>query len=567
MMSENTRKMTGARAIIECLYEENVEVIFGYPGGVLLHIYDEIYKSDLKHILVRHEQAAAHAAEGYARATGKVGVCLATSGPGATNLVTGIANAYMDSIPMVALTGQVPRSMIGNDAFQEANITGITMPITKHNYLVQDAKDLPRIIKEAFHIASTGRPGPVLIDLPKDITTEEIEFSYPDEVDLKGYKPTYKGNLQQVKRAASAIEKAHQPLIYAGGGILGSNASEELLQFAEHIQTPVTTTLTGIGGFPTQHPLYVGMPGMHGTKYANYAIQECDLLIAVGARFDDRVTGKLASFAPNAKILHIDIDPAEISKNITVDIPIVGDAKNILASLYKYVKPVEKENRKEWLDRIEGWKKSYPLHYVGEQDGLKPQYIIEQIYEACKDAIIVTEVGQHQMWAAQYYKFSQPRSFITSGGLGTMGYGYPASIGAKVGKPDRVVFNIAGDGSFQMNSQEIATAVQNDIPVIVAIMNNGYLGMVRQWQELFFEKRYSHTCIRDSVDFVKLAEAYGAVGIRVEKTSEVKPALEKAMNSGKPVIIDFVVECEENVSPMVPAGAPINEILDLERKE
>ncbi|OJH50346.1 acetolactate synthase large subunit [Methanohalophilus portucalensis] len=566
-MSENNNKMTGARAIIECLYEENVEVIFGYPGGVLLHIYDEIYKSDLRHILVRHEQAAAHAAEGYARATGKVGVCLATSGPGATNLVTGIANAYMDSIPMVALTGQVPSSMIGNDAFQEANITGITMPITKHNYLVQDAKDLPRIIKEAFHIASTGRPGPVLIDLPKDITTEEIEFSYPDKVDLKGYKPTYKGNLQQVKRAASAIEKAHQPLIYAGGGILGSNASEELLQFAEHIQTPVTTTLTGIGGFPTQHPLYVGMPGMHGTKYANYAIQECDLLIAVGARFDDRVTGKLASFAPNAKILHIDIDPAEISKNIKVDIPIVGDAKNILASLYKYVKPVEKENRKEWLDRIEGWKKSYPLHYVGEQDGLKPQYIIEQIYEACKDAIIVTEVGQHQMWAAQYYKFSQPRSFITSGGLGTMGYGYPASIGAKVGKPDRVVFNIAGDGSFQMNSQEIATAVQNDIPVIVAIMNNGYLGMVRQWQELFFEKRYSHTCIRDSVDFVKLAEAYGAVGIRVEKTSEVKPALEKAMGSGKPVIIDFIVECEENVSPMVPAGAPINEILDLERKE
>ncbi|ADE36361.1 acetolactate synthase large subunit [Methanohalophilus mahii] len=566
-MSENTRKMTGARAIIECLYEENVEVIFGYPGGALLQIYDEIYKSDLRHILVRHEQAAAHAAEGYARATGKVGVCLATSGPGATNLVTGIANAYMDSIPMVALTGQVPRSMIGNDAFQEANITGITMPITKHNYLVQDAKDLPRIIKEAFHIASTGRPGPVLIDLPKDITTEEIEFSYPDKVDLKGYKPTYKGNLQQVKRAASAIEKAHRPLIYAGGGILGSNASEELLQFAEHIQTPVTTTLTGIGGFPTQHPLYIGMPGMHGTKYANYAIQECDLLIAVGARFDDRVTGKLASFASNAKILHIDIDPAEISKNIKVDIPIVGDAKNILSSLNKYVNPVEHETRKEWLDRIEGWKKSYPLHYVGEQDGLKPQYIIEQVYEACKDAIIVTEVGQHQMWAAQYYKFSQPRSFITSGGLGTMGYGYPAAIGAKVGKPDRVVFNIAGDGSFQMNSQEIATAVQNDIPVIVAIMNNGYLGMVRQWQELFFEKRYSHTCIRDSVDFVKLAQAYGAVGIRVEKTSEVKPALEKAMDSGKPVIIDFIVECEENVSPMVPAGAPINEILDLERKE
>lgn len=563
-MSEKKQRMTGARAIIESLYRENVEVIFGYPGGVLLPLYDELYDADIRHILVRHEQAAAHAAEGYARATGKVGVCLATSGPGATNLVTGIANAYMDSIPIVAFTGQVPRSLLGNDAFQEADITGITMPITKHNYLVQDANDLPRVIKEAFHIASTGRPGPVLIDLPKDVTTDEIDFYYPDKVDLKGYKPTFKGNLQQVKRAASAIAKSSRPLIYAGGGIISSGAHEELLEFAETIQAPVTTTLTGISSFPTGHPLYLGMPGMHGTKYANYAIQESDLLIAVGARFDDRVTGKLQSFAPNAKIIHIDIDPAEISKNITVDIPIVGDAKNILAALIKHVKKTE---RKEWIDKIKGWIDTYPLHYIKENYNLKPQFILEQIHEVCDDAIIVTEVGQHQMWAAQYYKFKEPRTFVSSGGLGTMGYGFPAAIGAKVGRPDKVVFNVAGDGSFQMNMQELATAMQDDIPVIVAIMNNGYLGMVRQWQELFFDKRYSFTCIKGSVDFVKLAEAFGALGIRVTKEEEVKPAIEKAIKANKPTVIDFIVECEENVSPMVPAGAAINEILDLERKE
>ncbi|WP_406657779.1 acetolactate synthase large subunit [Methanolobus sp. ZRKC2] len=565
-MTGSTEKMTGARALIECLYREGVDTIFGYPGGVLLPIYDELYDSKIRHVLVRHEQAATHAAEGYARATGKTGVCLATSGPGATNLVTGIANAYMDSVPMVAFTGQVPSSLIGNDAFQEANITGITMPITKHNYLVQDAKELPKIVKEAFHIASTGRPGPVLVDLPKDITTEEIDFYYPDKVELRGYNPTYHGNLQQIKRAASEIKNSKNPVIYAGGGVISSGAAEELTKLAEKIQAPVTTTLTGMGGFPGDHPLFMGMPGMHGTKYANFAIQESDLIIAVGVRFDDRVTGKLKSFATNAKIIHIDIDPAEISKNIRVDIPIVGDAKWILSRLIEYS---EKSQSEEWLKKIEYWKKQYPLHYIGPAtgDGIKPQYIIEQIKEACEDAIIVTEVGQHQMWAAQYFNYKEPRTFISSGGLGTMGYGFPASIGAKLGRPDKVVFDVSGDGSFQMNSQEMATAVKENIPVIVAIFNNGYLGMVRQWQELFFDKRYSSTCIQDSVDFVKLAEAYGALGLRATKRDEVRPAIDKAIASGRPTLIDFVVECEENVSPMVPAGAAINEILDLERKE
>ncbi|SFM57135.1 acetolactate synthase large subunit [Methanolobus profundi] len=565
-MTESTEKMTGARALIECLYREGVDTIFGYPGGVLLPIYDELYDADVRHVLVRHEQAAVHGAEGYARATGKTGVCIATSGPGATNLVTGIANAYMDSIPMVVFTGQVPSSLLGNDAFQEANITGITMPITKHNYLVQDANDLPQVIKEAFHIASTGRQGPVLIDLPKDVTVQEIDFYYPEKVNLRGYKPTYQGNLQQIKKAASEIEKAKNPVIYAGGGVISSDASKELRELAEKVKAPVTTTLTGMGGFPVEHDLFLGMPGMHGTKYANYAIQESDLLIAVGARFDDRVTGKLKAFASNAKIIHIDIDPAEISKNVKVDIPIVGDAKWILQKLLKYAAPADSE---KWLERIAHWKKDNPLYYVQPDngDGIKPQYIIEQISEACKDAIIVTEVGQHQMWAAQYFRFSEPRTFITSGGLGTMGYGFPASIGAKIARPDKVVFDVAGDGSFQMNSQELATAVQENVPVIVAVFNNGYLGMVRQWQELFHDKRYSSTCIQNSVDFVKLAEAYGALGLRATKRDEVRPAIEEAIASGRPTVIDFVVECEENVSPMVPAGAAINEILDLERKE
>lgn len=561
-MKESTEKITGARVLIECLYRENVDTIFGYPGGAVLPIYDEIYKSSLNHILTRHEQSAAHAADGYARATGKTGVCVATSGPGATNLVTGIATAYMDSIPMVAVTGQVPTFMIGNDAFQEANITGITMPITKHNYLVQDANDLPRIIKEAFHIASTGRKGPVLIDIPKDITTQEIEFCYPEKIELRGYKPTYKGNLQQVKKASELIEKSKKPVIYAGGGIINSNASEELKEFAEKTNTPVTTTLTGIGGFPEDHPQFIGMLGMHGTKYANYAIQESDLIIAVGARFDDRVTGKIAAFAPNADIVHIDIDPAEISKNIKVTVPIVGDAKWILKSLTKQVNPCDFE---PWLQKINQWKEQYPLKYIKSDSVIKPQYVIEQIYEACDDAVIVTEVGQHQMWASQYFKYKEPRTFITSGGLGTMGYGFPAAIGAKVGKPEKVVIDIAGDGSFQMNCQELATAVQHNIPVIVAVINNCYLGMVRQWQELFFEQRYSCTCLENSVDFVKLAEAYGALGLRAEKPEEVRPVIDEALASGRPTVIDFVVEKNENVSPMVPASAAINEILDLER--
>jgi acetolactate synthase-1/2/3 large subunit len=561
MTTGSTEKINGARAIIKCLELEGVDTIFGYPGGQVIPFYDALYDSDLRHILVRHEQAAAHAADGYARATGKTGVCVSTSGPGATNLVTGIATAYMDSVPIVALTGQVPQFMIGNDAFQEADIKGITQPITKHNYLVQDANELPRIMKEAFYIASTGRPGPVLIDLPKYIQISEIDFHYPEKVELRGYKPTYKGNLQQVKRAAEEIAKSSRPIIYAGGGVISSNAAAELVRFAETIMAPVTTTLTGIGSIPTEHPLNLGMLGMHGTKYANYAIQESDLVIAVGARFDDRVTGKLESFATNARVIHIDIDPAEISKNVPVNIPIVGDAKHILKALTKYVKCC---NSEFWLAKIIEWKKEYPLSYRKETDVIKPQFVVEQISEVCKDAIIVTEVGQHQMWAAQYFKFSEPRTFLTSGGLGTMGYGYPAAIGAKVGRPDKLVVDISGDGSFQMNSQELATAVQNDIPVVAVIMNNGYLGMVRQWQELFFDRRYSCTDISGSVDFVKLAEAYGALGIRAEKPSEVRPAIEEAINSGRPAVVDVIIECEENVYPMVPAGAAINEILDLE---
>lgn len=555
-------KMSGAKAIIESLHREKVEVVFGYPGGAVLPLYDELYDADIRHILVRHEQAAAHAADGYARATGKVGVCIATSGPGATNLVTGIATAYMDSVPIVAITGQVPRSLIGYDAFQEANITGITLPITKHNYLVQDTKDIPRIFKEAFYIARTGRPGPVLIDIPKDTQVETIEFEYPQEVKLRGYKPTYAGNEQQIKKAASLILKSEKPVFYVGGGIIFSNATEELHELAECIMAPVTTTLMGMGAFPSAHPLSLGMLGMHGTRYANYAIQESDLIIAVGVRFDDRVTGKISAFAPNAKIIHIDIDPAEIGKNVRVDVPIVGDAKNIFKSLLKFVKPVQLKTE-AWTKKIAAWKKEYPLTYK-KDNLLRPQFVVEQISEVCPDAIIVTEVGQNQMWAAQFFNYKNPRTFISSGGLGTMGYGFPAAMGVKVGRPESTVIDIAGDGSFQMNSQELATVVQEDIPVIVAVLNNGFLGMVRQWQELFFNRRFSSTCIESSVDFVKLAEAYGALGLRASKKGDVKDVIKEAVKSERPTVIDFVVEREENVSPMVPAGAAINEILDLE---
>ncbi|ABK13912.1 MULTISPECIES: acetolactate synthase large subunit [Methanothrix] len=553
-------RMTGAEAIIECLRREGVEVIFGLPGGVLLPLYDALYSSDMRHILVRHEQAAAHAADGYARATGRVGVCLATSGPGATNLVTGIATAYMDSVPIVAMTGQVNTGLIGKDAFQEADITGITMPITKHNYLIKSSRDIPRVFREAFYIARTGRPGPVLIDLPRDITVDELEFDYP-EINLPGYNPSTKVHQLQIRRAAEALMAAERPVIYAGGGVRYANAHEELFQLATRLNAPVTTTLMGMGCFPTDHPLSLGMLGMHGTKYANLAVQEADVLLAVGARFDDRVTGKIASFAPKARIIHIDVDAAEIGKNVRVDIPVVGDAKIALTELLKHV---QQRPWTEWNEKILSWKREYPLRYTRDENVIKPQFVVEKICELCPDAIIVTEVGQNQMWAAQFFKHKDPRKFITSGGLGTMGYGFPAAIGAKVGRPECEVIDIAGDGSFQMNIQELATAVVNDIPVKIAILNNGVLGMVRQWQTLFFGKRYSHTTLGDVPDFVKVAEAYGAVGLRATKPSEVEDVLREGLASDRPTVMDFIVHRDEKVSPMVPAGASLSEILELE---
>ncbi|PIY84766.1 MAG: acetolactate synthase, large subunit, biosynthetic type [Candidatus Omnitrophica bacterium CG_4_10_14_0_8_um_filter_43_18] len=555
-------KLTGAQILIESLKKEGVEVIFGYPGGVLLPTFDVLYDAPINFVLVRHEQAAAHAADGYARATGKVGVCLATSGPGATNLVTGIATAYMDSIPMVAITGQVKTSLIGNDAFQEADVTGITRPITKHNYLVKNVEDLSLVIKEAFYVASTGRPGPVVIDLPVDVQFAETEFQYPSDISMRGYKPTYTGHQGQVKKAAKLIEKSKKPVIYAGGGIIISGASAQLREFAEKIQAPVVTTLLGLGGFPQTHELSLGMLGMHGTAYANYAVTESDLVIAVGSRFDDRVTGRLDAFAPDAKVIHIDIDPSSMSKNVAVDIPIVGDAKKILVELNKVVK---KPDTAAWLKKMHAWKKDHPLYYSQEGSRIKPQYVVEQIYEATKgDAIICTEVGQNQMWAAQYYKYTEPRTFISSGGLGTMGYGFPAAIGAKLGCPEKTVFDIAGDGSIQMNIQELATAVENKISVKIAILNNSCLGMVRQWQELFYKKRYSYTKLPSLPDFVKVAEAYGAVGMRIKKKEDVLPAIEKAMSIDNVVVMDFVVEEEENVFPMVPAGEAINKMIVLD---
>ncbi len=559
-------KMTGAQIFLKCLEREEVKHIFGYPGGVVLDIYDELTRTpQIQHILVRHEQAAVHAADGYARASRKVGVALVTSGPGATNTVTGIASAYMDSIPIVVFTGQVPTALIGNDAFQEVDIVGITRPCTKHNYLVKDINQLAHTIHEAFHIARSGRPGPVLVDLPKDVMQASIVPKFPESIKIKSYNPTYHANPRQVKRALDLVLTAKKPVLYTGGGIVLSDASEELTKFAEALQIPVTSTLMGLGGFPGDHPLWMGMLGMHGTYCANMAVSKADVLIAVGARFDDRVTGKLTEFAPYAKIIHVDIDPSSISKNVKVDIPIVGDCLDTLQQLNGLLSEMPARNwseaREPWLKTVADWEREHPLTYIWSDTVIKPQYVIEKLWELTKgDAFITTEVGQNQMWAAQFYKFKKPRRLMTSGGLGVMGYGFPAAMGVQVAQPDAIVIDIAGDGSIQMNIQELITVVENNLPVKIAILNNTFLGMVRQWQQLFYERRYSSTPM-GAPDFVKLAEAYGAVGLRATKPEEVVPVIQEALNTPKPVIMDFRVEPEECVMPMVPAGKAMHEML------
>ncbi len=555
-------KLTGAQIVCESLLKENVEVAFGLPGGAILPLYGAMPQyPQLRHILVRHEQAAAMAADGYARATGKVGVCIATSGPGATNLVTGIAGAQMDSIPIVAITGQVPRAAIGKDAFQETDMTGITLPVTKHNYLIMSAAEIPQAIKEAFYIASTGRPGPVLIDIPKDVLlNDEAEFVYPDRVDLPGYKPTLDGHPSQIQKAAQLIAQAERPVILAGHGILISGACQEALELAEKAQIPVVTTLLGISSFPSDHFLNVGMPGMHGMAYASMAINEADLLISLGMRFDDRVTGRLAAFAPNAKVIHVDVDPSEISKNVRATVPIVGDLKRVLRAILPQVKPAV---HPEWVQRVEEMRMEHPSHKIRETGQLLPQHILRTLSEVTEgSALVVTGVGQHQMWAAQHCRFKEPNSLITSGGLGAMGFEVPAAIGAKVGCPDKAVWSIAGDGGFQMTLCDLATCVENNIAVKFAIMNNGYLGMVRQWQDFFYDKVYTATSYSHNPDFVKLAEAYGVTAIRVTDKSQVESSIRQAMMEPGPVVVDFVVEPEENVFPMIPAGESLAEMLE-----
>ena len=558
-------KLKGAEILLEVLKDEGVDTIFGFPGGAVIDIYDALAKTDIRHILVRHEQGAVHAADGYARALGKVGVCLVTSGPGATNTVSGIASAYMDSIPLVVITGQVPTHLIGNDAFQEVDIVGITRPCTKHNYLVSHASDLARVIKEAFHIARSGRPGPVLVDLPKDTVNVAVEYKPIKKVEVKSYRPNYKPNKKQLKKTIELLKNARQPIIFAGGGVILSDAAKELTEFARRTRIPVTTSLMGLGGFPGTDPLWLGMIGMHGTYRANMCTGVCDLIVAIGVRFDDRVTGKTDVFASQAKIVHIDIDPTSIRKNIPVAIPVVGDCKQSLKQLNKLLDDRDlgslEANRKDWLEQIAEWKSTNPLAY-NQEDKIKPQYVVEKLYELTNgQAIITTEVGQNQMWAAQYYHFDRPNHFITSGGLGCMGFGLPAAIGAQLACPDKLVVDVAGDGSIQMNIQEMATAVQYCLPVKVAILNNGYLGMVRQWQELFYDKRYACTGMDHAPDFVKLAEAYGAVGLRAVKPEDVESVLKEGLSIPQPVIMDFAVEREESVYPMVPAGAPITEML------
>ncbi|MEW6034471.1 MAG: biosynthetic-type acetolactate synthase large subunit [Chloroflexota bacterium] len=553
-------KMSGARILCNALVCEGVEVIFGFPGGAVLPLYDVLPEfPQIRHILVRHEQGAAHAADGYARASGKVGVCLATSGPGATNLVTGIANAHLDSSPMVAITGQVARQFIGKDAFQEVDITGITVPITKHNYLVLSAVELAGVVKEAFYLARTGRPGPVLLDIPRDVFVEEAEFSYPEKVELAGYKPTYQGHPAQIRKAAELVNSSECPVIIAGRGIIVSNACAQLKELAEKAQIPVTTTLLGLGSFPGTHVLSLGMLGMHGTAYANLAVQNSDLVIALGMRFDDRATGKVSGFAPAARIIHVDIDAAEIGKNVRVDVPIVGDVRTVLEVLNQQVVP---KTRPEWLHETERWQREHPLCVTTEADKLLPQYVINQVYEATGGkAIIVTGVGQNQMWCAQHFLYTRPNSIISSGGLGTMGFELPAAIGAKIACPGEIVWCVAGDGGFQMTIQELATVVQDRVAVKIAIINNGYLGMVRQWQELFYNKRYVGTPLW-SPDFVKVAAAYGIPGMHVKHKKDVAPAIEKALACEGPYLIEFMVEPEENVYPMVPPGAALADLME-----
>ena len=558
-------KMTGGQIICDCLVKEGVEVIFGILGGAILPLYDTLPQfPQLHHVLVRHEQCAAHAAEGYARATGRVGVCFATSGPGATNLVTGIANAHLDSSPVVAITGQVARRFIGKDAFQEVDITGITLPITKHNYLVRDTSQLGKVVKEAFYIARTGRPGPVLIDVPKDVFQEQVEYHTPGKVDLRSYKPILKGHPAQIQKAAKLINQAQKPVILAGRGVIISGASEELKALAEAAQIPVVTTLLGIGCFPESHVLAYRWLGMHGMAYANMAINGADLIIAIGMRFDDRATAEVASFAPQAKIIHIDIDPAEIGKNVRVDVPIVGDVKAVLTPLLKLITPTQ---HGDWLKQLDIWRREHPSTDIRDSSSILPQFVVRSIYEATEgDATIVTGVGQNQMWAAQHYTYNKPNTFISSGGLGTMGFGLPASVGVKMGRPDATVWCIDGDGSFQMTLHELATIQQERLAVKIAIMNNGFLGMVRQWQEFFHDKRYVATPLWGP-DFVKLAEAYGIPGIKVRHKDEVVPAIQKAMAHDGPFLVDFGVEPEENVYPMVPPGASLVELLEAPKKE
>lgn len=551
--------INGSEILLRSLLLEGVDCVFGYPGGAVLYIYDAMHgNKDFNHVLTRHEQGAIHAADGYARATGKPGVCLATSGPGATNLVTGIATAYMDSVPMIIITGNVATSAIGSDAFQEADIIGITMPITKHSYQVRDVEDLPRIIREAFYIASTGRKGPVLIDIPKDVSSNKTTFKYPEEIEIRGYQPNPQLDMRQVENLLKAIEAAKRPVIIAGAGVVHSGAHEELLEFVNKTQIPVTTTLLGLDGFPSAHPLSMGMPGMHGTYTANTAIQNSDLLISIGARFDDRVTMKLDGFAPNAKIAHIDIDRSEIGKNIKTEFPCIGDIKTVLALANGTVKPAQSD---EWINQIMKNKQKFPLKYQDDDQVLKPQYVIEMINETTGgEAIITTDVGQHQMWAAQFYKFNHPRSIITSGGLGTMGFGLPSAIGAQIGNPNRLVISINGDGGMQMCAQELAICAIHNIPVKVVIINNQVLGMVRQWQELVYEERYSHIDLSGSVDFVQLAKAYGVKGLRAKTKEEARCVWKEALETPGPVLIDFVVPKEEVVLPMVLQGTTLSEM-------